>query len=210
VFLLDVIVVLRSLSLNRYGRTRRGPSPPGRMRGGSTVGASSRTGVGQAGSTGREVAKLGRGLRLSSVDALMVVPYRVASSSGRTFRGRGTASPDSKKGRPQAALDTLYRNWVWFLRCEEKGRVPRMQHRGILSPGGAPGPPQLLRRFSSYRVPSSAASVARLTPLQGSHTGLSVSFLGHSPVTEDRPHASRSAVANHRRQTTWSSAPLSP
>jgi hypothetical protein len=85
-----------------------------------------------------------------------------------------------------------------------------MQHKGTLSPGGAPGPPQLLRRFSSSRVLSSAASVDRLSPLQGVFCSPACLRSTTDPVANDLPRAAQSITAGHRRQrlTTGSSASL--
>src|SRR5215218_7422970 len=86
------------------GGSRDVPSPPGGDISGSGVEASSRTRRGQEGRTWRKAAKPERASRLSSVDSLAVVPYRVAPSSGRTFQGSGRSLPRQQKGRPKVAL----------------------------------------------------------------------------------------------------------
>jgi hypothetical protein len=129
------------LSLNGHGETRRGPSPPEGIRGGSKVGSSSRHGMVQ-GITSREVLRLGRALRPSSGSSLAFRRYSAASSAGRTCQGAACGVLRQQKGRPEAALDTLYQDWVWFFTWKRKGGVPRTHHRGTLSPGEAPGPPR--------------------------------------------------------------------
>jgi hypothetical protein len=55
-----------------------------------------------------------------------------------------------------------------------------------------------------FCVHSSAASVARITPLQEYHTVLSVCVPRPDAIADDLPRASRSVIAGHRRQTAWS------
>jgi hypothetical protein len=50
------------------------------------------------------------------------------------IQGSGRSFPRQQKGRPQAALDTLYRNWLWFLMSEENREGTPDAAEGASSP----------------------------------------------------------------------------
>jgi hypothetical protein len=50
------------------------------------------------------------------------------------FRVRKANLPNNKKGRLQAALDTLYRGWLCFLIFKEKREGTPRRTRGVSSP----------------------------------------------------------------------------
>jgi hypothetical protein len=77
----------------------------------------------EPGGTGRQHTTGGREVKtgITSVISELMDGWAIplCPSSAQTFSGAGHSFPRQQTGRPQAALDTLYRDWLCFLSCEE-------------------------------------------------------------------------------------------